>query len=138
MTPVTPSLVFSLVSSASTLTHMLQTVLLLSTTLLVIRVLHLMTLVSSTAHTFLSRWSVPSVRTPSSPRLASRPVMVSLLTHSQKAPIPPTLVVLPPTATATIVAFLLQTSCDLDSHIYQEGLRTLFFYLNKYKTQIIK
>jgi hypothetical protein len=28
----------------------------------------------------------------------------------------------------------LQTLCDLDSHIYQEGLRTLFFYLNKNKT----
>ena len=58
-----------------------------STTLLVIRVLHLMMLVSSIAHMFLSKWFVPLVRTPSSLRLALRPVMVMLLTHSQKEPI---------------------------------------------------
>jgi hypothetical protein len=31
----------------------------------------------------------------------------------------------------------LQTLCDLDSHINSEGLRTLFFYLNKNKNEII-
>ena len=55
-----------------------------SITSLVIRVLLLMTLVCSTAHTFLSKWFVPLERTPSSPRLASRPATVLLLTHSQK------------------------------------------------------
>jgi hypothetical protein len=40
--------------------------------------------VSSIAHTFLSKWFVPLERTPSSLRLALRPVMVLLLTHLLK------------------------------------------------------
>ena len=133
MTLATPSLVFSKVSTASTLTHIRQTYLATSTTLQVIRVLHLMTQVSSTAHTFLSRWSVPSVRTPSSPRLASRPATVLLLTHSQKAP---TLAValLPVTPTVTTEESRSPTSCDFDSHIFLRGVRKdPFFYLNTNK-----
>ena len=93
MTLVTPSLVFCKVSIASISILILQTSLLLmalqvtSTTLLVIRVLRLMTQVCSIAHTFLSRWFVPLVRTPSSLRSASRPATVWLLTHSLKEPI---------------------------------------------------
>ena len=64
-TLVTPSLVYLLVSTESTSIHILQTLLLHSTTLLVIRVLHLMTLDSSIAHMYLSRWYVPLARTPS-------------------------------------------------------------------------
>ena len=56
----------------------------ISTTLLVIRVLHLMTQVCSTAHTFLFRWFVQLERTPSNLRSDSRLVTVLLLTHSQK------------------------------------------------------
>jgi FlaG/FlaF family flagellin (archaellin) len=76
MTLATPLLVLYSVSSVYTSTHILQTVLLTSITLQVIRVLHLMTQVSSTAHMYLSRWYVQLVRTPSSLRSASRPVMV--------------------------------------------------------------
>ena len=64
-TLATPLLVLSTVSIASTSIPSLPTTLHSSTTLLVIRVPHLMTLVCSTAPTYLSRWSVPLVRTPS-------------------------------------------------------------------------
>ena len=120
MTLVTPSLVSCKVSIASTSILMLQTWLLTtavwhkeptSTTLLVIRVLHLMTLVCSTAHMFPSRWFVPLERTPSSPRLASRPAMVWLPTHSQKEP-PKVWVVSRSTRTATTEEFKSRTSCD--------------------------
>ena len=69
MTLVTPSLVFCKVSIVYTSILMLQTVLLTSTMLSVIRVLPLTTQVCSTAHMFPSRWFVPLERTPSNPRL---------------------------------------------------------------------
>jgi len=47
----------------------------------VIRVLPLMMLASSTAHTFLFRWFVRLVKVPSSPRLVSKPVTEWLQTH---------------------------------------------------------
>jgi hypothetical protein len=56
--------------------------LLSTTTLWVIRAHHLMMLDSSIALTFLSRWFVRSILTPSSLRLASRPVTVWSATHS--------------------------------------------------------
>jgi len=119
------------VSIVSTSILIRQTLLLTSTTLLVIRVLHLMTQVCSIAHTFLSRWFVPLVRTASSPRLALRPVTVSLLTHLQKAPML-VWVVSVLTATATTEELLLRTSCDLYSHeLIRGSFGTLFFYLNK-------
>jgi len=117
MTPVTPSLVFCKVSIVYTSILMLLTLPLVmvpvetSTTLLVIRVLHLMTLVSSIAHTFLFRWFVQLEQTPSSPRLASRPATVLLLTHSLKVS-PQEPVLLPLTRTATTEELLLKTSCD--------------------------
>jgi len=117
MTLVTPSLVFSKVSIVYTSILIPPTSPLLtqqtvtSITLSVIREPTLMTLDSSTAHMYLSRWYVPLVRTPSSPRLASRPAMVSLLTHSQKEPTRVS-ALSRSTRTATIVALLLRTSCD--------------------------
>jgi len=127
MTLVTPSLVFCKVSIAYTSILILQTPLLTSTTLLVTRVLPLMTQVCSIAHTFLSKWSVPLVRTPSSLRLASRPVMVWSLTHSQKEPTRVS-VLCTSMQTATIVALLLRTSCDpLDSHFFKRTLGSSFF-----------
>jgi hypothetical protein len=132
-TPVTPSLVFLLVSSASTLTHIRLTSLPTSTTLLVIRVLPLTTLVYSTAHTFLSKWFVPLVRTPSSPRLDSRPATAWSPTHSLRALLL-VLALLPRTSTATTEESRFKTSCDLDSHICQGVRKDPFFYLNTNKT----
>ena len=120
MIPATPSLVQSKVSIAYISTHIRQTWLLItavwhkdptSTTLLVIRVLRLMMQVSSIAHMFLSKWFVPLVRTPSSQKSASRPVTVLLPTHSLKVQtrVSEDCVL---TATATIVALQLRTSCD--------------------------
>ena len=106
----------------------LLTLLVTSTTLLVIRVLHLMTLVCSTALTFLSRWFVPLERTPSSPKLASRLVMVLFATHSQKEPLR-VLDASASTATATISALLSRTSCDPFHIFIWRVLRTLFFYV---------
>ena len=120
MIPATPLLEPSKVSIASTSILIRQTSLLITadlhkdptnTTLLVTRVPRLMTLDSSTAHTFLSKWFVPLVRTPSSPRLASRPDMVLLLTHSLKALMLVT-VFSPPTQTATTEELRFKTSCD--------------------------
>ena len=92
MTLVTPSLVFCKVSIVFISILIRQTlvllVLVLSTTLLVIRVLHLMTQVCSIALTFLFRWFVQLARTPSSLRLALRPVTVLLLTHLLKVMLP--------------------------------------------------
>ena len=116
MTLVTPSLVFCKVSIVFISILMLQTLLPSSTTLLVIRVLPLMMLVSSTAHMFLSKWYVPLVRTPSSQKLALRPAMVLLLTHLLKEPLR-ALVASPLTATVTTEEYRFSTSCDLDSHI---------------------
>ena len=80
------------------------------------KVLHLMTLDYSTVLTFRSKWYVPSVRTPSSPKLALRPVMVSLPTHSLKEqPFPTDTSQL--TTTATTEELLLRTSCDTDGYI---------------------
>ena len=108
------------VSIVSTSTLILQTLLLTSTTLLVIRVLHLMMLVYSIALTFPSRWFVLLERTPSSPKLASRLVMVLFPTHSQKEPLRD-LDASASTATATISALLSRTSCDPYSHIHTGG-----------------
>src|SRR6056300_1452996 len=122
MTLATPLLVQSMVSTASTSILMPPLVVPkpTSTTLLVIRVLHLMTQVCSIAHTFLSKWFVPLVRTPSSLRSALRPVMVLLLTHLLKVQ---TLaqVVCWSTRTVTTDVLLLRTSCDLISQGYCGG-----------------
>ena len=56
-----------------------------------------------------SRWFAPLERTPSNPKLASRPATVLLPTHSQKAP-PKDWVASASTATATIVALPSRTS----------------------------
>src|SRR6056300_1603800 len=130
MTPVTPSQVYLQVSIVYTSIHILQTSLVISTTLLVIRVLHLMTQVCSTAHTFLSRWFVPSVRTPSSLRLASRLVMVLLLTHLQKVLHLLLILVLSRlTQTVTTEESRFKTSCDISLRAFtsQRVLRNPLF-----------
>jgi len=133
-----------MVSSEFTLTPIQQTSLLttslptleISTMLLVIRVLPLMMQVCSTAHTFLFRWFVQLERTPSSPRLASRPDMVWLLTPSLKEQ----LRVLEDselTPTAITEEFLLRTSCDIGFKPYFQGtLWVPFFmlFINNHKT----
>jgi hypothetical protein len=130
-TLATPLLVLSTVSIRSTSILMLQTTVLFSTTLLVIRVLHLMTLVYSTAHTFLFRWFVQLDRTPSNPRLALRPATAWSLTHSQKEPIRRSaLSRLPPTATT--VAFPSRTLCDPSGYTTTWTLRGPFF-MPRYK-----
>ena len=126
-TQVTPSLVFCKVSIVYTSILILQTLLLTSTTLLVTRVLPLMTQVCSTVLTFPSRWFVPLERTPSSPRLASRLVMVLFPTHSQKEPLRDS-DASASTATATTSALLSRTSCDPYSHCYKTSFGGSFFY----------
>ena len=87
-----------------------------TTTLLVTRVLPLMTLDSSTAHTFPCRWSVPLTMAPSNPKLASRPATAWSRTHSQKEllKVP---CGSPRTLTATIVVLRSPTSCDLNTSV---------------------
>ena len=78
------------------------------------RVLPLMTLDYSIVLTFPFKWFVLLERTPSSLKLASRPVMVWLLTHSLKATLLTRVLVdsvLTPTATTDVL--LLRTSCDM-------------------------
>ena len=91
-----------------------------------------MTLVSSTAHTFHYRWFVQWVRTPSSPRLASRPATGLLLTHLLKEQLRVS-VLLIHLLTATIVALKLQTSCNPEDlqGLSRVSFGGLFFYEEK-------
>jgi len=137
MTLVTPSLVFCKVSivfiSILIRQTLVQLVAVLNTTSVVIRVLHLMTQVCSTAHTFLSRWFVLLVRTTSSLRSALRLAMVSLLIHSL------TMVLLlllelqptrsPQTQTVTTEEFAFSTSCDPFSQGFSEGSSEPSFFI---------
>ena len=112
MTLVTPSQVYLLVSTEYTLIHIPPTELTISISLLVIRVLHLMTQVCSIAHMFPSRWFVPLERTPSSLRLASRLVTVLLLTHSLVLQVELTPANSRLTTTVTTEESPSETSCD--------------------------
>ena len=138
MTPVTPSQVYLLVSTESTLTHIPLTELPISITLLVIRVLHLMTQVCSTAHTFLFRWFVQLERTPSSLRSDSRLVTVLLLTHSlvlQVELIPANSRL---TTTVTTEESPSRTSCDPRFTYFTETPSGVsFFYLNTNKNDVV-
>ena len=129
MTLVTPSLVFCLVSIAYISILIRQTYHLTSTTLLVIRVLHLMTQVCSIAHTFLCRWYVLLERTPSSLRLALRPVTGSLLIHSQKVSTR-VLDASRLTLTVTTEEFKSRTSCDpKDSQFFTKTSERRSFFI---------
>ena len=108
---------------------------LLSSSSLVIRVLPLMMLVCSIAHTFLSRWFVQLVLTPSSPKSDLRHATAWFLIHSLKArlpfPIPILLLVVTSTPTSTTDVFVLLTSCDITSHrSTQTPLRGLFLWVH--------
>jgi len=131
MTPATHLLAPSTVSTESTSILSLPTVLLTSTTLSVTRVLAPMMLVCSIAHMFPSRWFVPLERTPSSPRLALRPVMVLSPTHLLRVmSITKVWVVSILTPTATIREYAFRTSCDIIDIRVKEvlrGLRTPLF-----------
>jgi len=131
MTPATPSQVFWWASGEYISIHIQQTYQILSITLLVIRVLHLMMQASSIAHMFPSRWFAPLERTPSSLRLALRPVMEWFTTHSQTRVLLQVLLLTTEfllVRTATTEEFLLRTSCDLISQSFLGGpFRTPFF-----------
>jgi len=123
-------LVLSSVVSRSILIHTSLLTSPANSLLLVTKVLTLMMLVCSTAHTFLFRWFVLLVRTPSSPRLASRPDMVWLLTHLQMVLIRiwvPSRLVL----TDTTEELLLRTSCEFISHIFRDLQKRSFFLCPK-------
>ena len=99
-----------------------------STMLLVIKVLLLMMLDCSTAHTFLYRWFVQLERIHSSQKSALRLVTESLRTHLPKDLIK-VLVNSKLTQTATTGVLLLRTLCKRDAYISQETLlrEGLFF-----------
>jgi hypothetical protein len=127
-TLVTPSLVFCKVSIVYTSILILLTCVTPSTSLLVIRVLPLMTLVCSTAHTFLFRWFVPLVRIHSNPRSDSRLATAWSPIHSLKvSPKAKALSVRTPTVTTDV--FVLRTSCDPLDTFVQGDLRVSFFYV---------
>ena len=84
MTQAIHLLVYYKVSTECTLTHLLLTLLLLSTMLSDTKVHLLMTLDYSTAHMYHYRWFVRLVRIHSNQKLDSRPDMVWLRTHSHK------------------------------------------------------
>jgi len=144
MTLVTPSLVFLLASIAYTSILMLvvRTLFLVqqamvSITSSVIRVLHLMTQVCSIAHTFLSRWFVLLVRTPSSQKSDLRPATAWSLIHSLVLTKEPILVLSSLTTTVTTEESRLQTSCDPFHIKFLRGFfGTLFFYLNNNKNAL--
>ena len=117
MTPVTPS-VPSTVSSVSTSTHIRANLTSGNAAngnqyyVVVIRVLHLMTLVCSIVLMFLSRWFVPSVRTPSKLKLGFQDSLWSCCpTPSQKV-LTKDWVVSVSTPTVTTDVLQLRTSCD--------------------------
>merc|ERR1739848_606865 len=84
MTQAIHLLVYFKVSIEYTSILMLLTYLLISTTLWDTKVLHLMMLDCSTAHTFLYRWFVQLVRIHSNQKLDLRQDMVLLRTHFHK------------------------------------------------------
>ena len=126
MIPAIPLLAFFKASIRFILTHIRQTYPTATTMLLVIRVPRLMTLDSSIAHMFLSKWYVPLVRTPSSQKSALRPDTVLLRTHSHKAPLL-VLVLSLLTPTVTTEEYVLRTLCDLNSRVSQRVFGPSFF-----------
>ena len=83
----------------------------------------------STAHTFLYRWFVLLVRTPSNQKLALRLVMESLLTHSLRVTfLTKVLDAYSLTQTVTTAELKLQTSCN-SYYISNEGGRKTPFFI---------
>ena len=131
MTQAIHLLVCYKVSTECTLTHLLLTLLLLSTMLSVTKVHLLMTLDYSTAHTFLYRWFVRLVRIHSNQKLDSRPDMVWLRTHSHKELLRD-LEHSHVTQTVTTEELRLLTLCNLEITISfkRMSLTSSFFYAN--------
>ena len=127
MTQAIHLLVFYSVSREFTSTHIQQTLLLTSTTLLDTKDLLLMMLDCSIALTCLYRWFVLWERTPSNQKLDLRQDMVLLQTHSLKVQIK-VLEDLRLTRTATTDVFKLRTSCNSDiTYLKRDPLRVSFF-----------
>merc|ERR1739848_407114 len=116
MTQAIHLLVYFKVSIEYTSILMLLTYLLISTTLWVTRVLHLMTLDCSTAHTFLYRWFVQLVRIHSNQKLDSRLATASSRTHSHKVQIRD-LEHLHVTRTVTTEELKLLTLCKIEGYV---------------------
>ena len=133
MTLVIHLLVSYKVSIEYTSIHIQQTLLLLSTTLFDTKVLHLMTQVYSTAHTFHYRWFVQLEKTPSNQKSDLRLVMVLFPTHLLKEQLQ-VLVVSLLIATDTTEELELTTSCNSDiTYLFnKETLTGLFFYASMY------
>ena len=125
--------VYYKVSIEYTSTHIQQTLLLLSTTLLDTKVLHLTMQDYSTAHTFHYRWFVLWERTPSSQKSDLRLVMVLFPTHLLKEQLQ-VLVVSLLIATDTTEELELTTSCnsDITHFLNKETLTGLFFCASMY------
>ena len=128
MTQAIHLLVFCKVSIVYTSILILLTVLLTTTMLLVIRVLPLMMLVYSTAHTFHYRWFVLWERTPSSQKLDLRQDTVLLQTHLLKEPHRDLECYLL-TKTDTTEEWLLKTLCKRDAYIFPKGALASSFFL---------
>jgi hypothetical protein len=120
------------------LTHIRQTLLLISSTLLVIRVLHLMMPDCSIALMFLSKWFVPLVRTPSNPKSDLRRATASSLILLLKEQLP-AVAHSQPTLTPTTGESKLQISCKSHIRLTISGGSSdpLFLYLNKNKNALL-
>jgi len=131
MTQAIHLLVYFKVSIEYTSTHILQTVLIFSITLQVIRDLLLMMQVCSIAHTFHYRWFVQLERIPSSQKLDLRLATAWSQTHSLKDLLL-VLVALRPTLTYTTDVYKLRTLCKRVAYILYRDSPSggSFFYLN--------
>ena len=131
MTQVTHLLVFFKVSTEYTSTHIQQTVLHYSTTLLVTKVLHHMTQVYSTAHMYLYKWLEQLVRIHSNQKSGLRLVTVWLLTHLLKE-LHLVVVVSRLTLTDTIREFKLRTLCNFNYISFSRDPSGSLFLFYKY------
>ena len=135
MTQVIHLLVFFKVSIESTSTHIQLTnqQVVSSIMLLVTKVLHLMMLVCSTAHTFLYRWFVQLEKIHSSQKSALRLVTESLRTHLPKVMfLTKVLVDLRLIQTVTTEEFKLRTLCKKKGYISfnrRETLKRVSFFV---------
>ena len=133
MTPVAPSQVHCKVSIAYTsiliqvVTTPVQTV--VNTTLLVIRVHHLMTQVSSTAHMYLFRWYVQLVRTPSNQKLRLQDPLWSGCQPIRRRSGSGSWKTATSMQTVTTEEFKSRTSCDSGLHFHQRVFRDPLFFI---------
>ena len=118
-------------STEYTSTHIQQTVLHYSTTLLVTKVLHHMMQVYSTAHMYLYKWLEQLVRIHSNQKSGLRLVTVWLLTHLLKE-LHLVVVVSRLTPTDTIREFKLRTLCNFNYILFSRDPSGSLFLFYKY------